>query len=56
MRIEALDFIQKNDMILFYPYNYEGMECIENVIYVGVPFSGRVFYFYFIRKNLNIKY
>lgn len=43
MRIESYPYVEEKGMILIYPHNYEGCECKENIIYVGIPFTNRVY-------------
>lgn len=52
MRKASFDTLEENNMILFYPHNYEGIECKRNIIYVGVPFTSHISYRYYIQRDV----
>lgn len=44
MRRAILDEIEDNNLLLFYPYDYEGQECSSNVVYVGQVFTSQTMF------------
>lgn len=54
-RINVIDALEENNVILFYPRDFEGYECKENIIYTGVPFSAKLPYLSWILGNLGTK-
>lgn len=51
MRNEVKDKLNEYKMILFYPHDYEGLECKENVVYVGIPFTSRTLIKYYVEGD-----
>lgn len=52
-RMKVIDALEENNVILFYPRDFEGYECKENIIYTGVPFSAKLPYLSWILGNLG---
>lgn len=56
MRKYVLDDLNENELLLFYPYAFEGYECSENVIYTRTPFSEQITaisYFYLSKNSFD---
>lgn len=51
MRIAASETLQRYNMLLFYPHDYEGLECKKNIIYTGIPFTSYSSYRYYIQRD-----
>lgn len=51
MRNKIKDKLSEYKMILFYPHDYEGLECKENIVYVGIPFTSRSLIKYYIEGD-----
>lgn len=54
-RKEIVNELEENDILLVYPYDFEGYECKENIIYIGVPFTSKITYIPWILGHLNNK-
>lgn len=53
VRTKILDDLEKEEILLFYPYQYEGYECKENIIYMGSPFSELLSVISYIYRSLS---
>lgn len=54
-RKEIANELEGYDVLLAYPYDFEGYECKENIVYIGVPFASKVTYLSWILGHLNKK-
>lgn len=39
MRKDIIPYLKEYNLLLFYPYDYEGYECDEHIIYMGRPYN-----------------
>lgn len=54
-RVEAGNIAKTYGIIIFYPFNYEGSECFENIIYCGMPITSRIAYIPWMLSELGNK-
>lgn len=52
-RKDLIPFLEKEGALLYYPMDYEGLECSKNIIYTGVPFTVNFAYIPYIISELG---
>lgn len=60
IRKGVVDLLERDELLLIYPNDYEGLECNEHIFYTGIPFGEKVLFllilFILIECNYYICY